>query len=539
MTSGRNALHIIDARIVETRRALSDDAAAAAVEAKERATLEAREMKLYRSLAELRIDAVEKGGEAFGAGVASLAEAEAAAARKLDAHEAFLAQVAQLLADATGALEAAERDRRNLEAEHADAVAAHDAAAEATRERLSAEPAYLAKADALEAAAAMSERARIKRDGARAARAEKGAPYEADPLFMYLFDRQYATPAYRAAAPVAALDGWVAGLIDYRNHRLNYARLLELPDRLADHVETLEDAAAEAEAALEALERAALAADGVDELRDRAGDLARAIEDADRRIAEAEGAHRDAAAAYAGAAAGDIGPFAEALEIVAGAIRALPMPDLRRLASATDTLEDDRLVDALITLKREKLEFEDARANAQKFAAQRSAQLDALEDVRRRFKAARYDSPYSEFRGERLVEALIADFLAGRFGHDDLWRRLQGGHRTRRRDWESDFGGDEWRDVFGLPRDSRRAGPWTTGGSWDGSSGGEWPGSDWPGSDWRDGGRARRPRIRRAPRPRGGRFDGGFGGGGFGGGGFGSGGGFGGGSGGFKTGGGF
>lgn len=534
MTSGRDALHLIDARIVETRNALSDTASAAATDARTRAALDAQEAELYAALAELRLDALN--GDREGETVRPTAAVAAAEKRALDLiaqHDDYLAAAADRLDKAKAELDAAEAVRRELEGEHEAALAAHEEAAAATRERLSTDDAYLAKAAALEEAAATTERARIKRDAALAERAEKGAPYEADPLFKYLFDRRFATPAYRAAPPIAALDGWVATLIDYRNHRLNYARLIELPDRIADHVDALEDAAAALELDIEAYERDAMTSDGVDALRDKTAKLATSLEAADEAIASAETARHEAGGAHAAAADGREGPLADAREAIAEAIRDMEIPDLKRFADATETLADDRLVDQLISLRRERLEFEDARADAARAHRRRSRSLSDLEEIRRRFKAARYDSPQSTFRGERLIETLITEFLAAQINRDEVWRRIQRAHRTRRRDWETDFGGDEWRDVLGLP--GGRHGSW---------GGGDWSQGGWGSGPWGSGGswggmggrpsrtRRHRPRIRRMPR-------GGFGGGGFGGGGFGTGGGFGGSGGGFKTGGGF
>ncbi|MEM6586699.1 MAG: hypothetical protein AAF692_13185, partial [Pseudomonadota bacterium] len=395
---------------------------------------------------------------------------------------------------AKDALEAAEQHRRQLEKEHEAAIEKHDLAAETTRARLYDDPLYIAKADAVETAGAMVEQARIKADAAAAERAEKGAPFEADRFFMYLHDRQYATPSYRAVPPIKAIDSWVAGLIDFRKHRLNYERLLELPERLTEHVVRLEEAAVEAEEAIEQMERDALSTDGVDKLRENAAALAKDLETADEKIEETEKSYHDASAAFDRAANGEEGPISDARNAIASALTSLSVPQLRDLADATQTLEDDRLVDALIRLKRERMEYEDARKSSQKFNNRRKRSLSDLEEIRRRFKAARYDSPYSNFRGERLIESLIGELLGASIGRDELWRRIQKGHRTRRRDWETDFGGDDWRDVFGMPGDTRQ-GPWSTTGGW-------------APKQTRSKSRRRRPRIRRYPRPRGGLYGG-------------------------------
>ena len=68
---------------------------------------------------------------------------------------------------------------------------------------------------------------------------QKRKPYEADPLFMYLWNRGFGTPRYRAAPVVRYLDRKVARLIGFDDARRNYAVLLDLPVRLREHAERL------------------------------------------------------------------------------------------------------------------------------------------------------------------------------------------------------------------------------------------------------------------------------------------------------------
>ncbi|HEX2137928.1 MAG TPA: hypothetical protein VHG30_18895 [Microvirga sp.] len=86
---------------------------------------------------------------------------------------------------------------------------------------------------------AVVRRAEEKAAQAAADRDEKRRPYEADPLFMYLWRRGFGTRDYRASNLVRYLDRKVAHLIGYEAARVNYAMLLELPERLREHVERL------------------------------------------------------------------------------------------------------------------------------------------------------------------------------------------------------------------------------------------------------------------------------------------------------------
>jgi hypothetical protein len=116
----------------------------------------------------------------------------------------------------------------------------------ALRERLLAEldAASRPRGDEAAALARMADEAERKAAQAAADRDEKRRPYEADPLFMYLWRRRFGTKAYRAFSPVRYLDRKVAHLVGYEGARANYATLLALPDRLAEHAARLRARAA-------------------------------------------------------------------------------------------------------------------------------------------------------------------------------------------------------------------------------------------------------------------------------------------------------
>lgn len=490
MTSGRDALHQIDASIVEARQRLAQASDAAVSDAKSLAEFDQREMAIFHGLAEIRLIHLKDNDANGGA----LGDIDRKSADLLAAHEGAVIDIAAAREAARADLERLEKQRKDAEAGVEAALERHDAAAAKTRARLDTDETYRAKATALENIEAMTARAGQKLAIAREDRERKGAAYEGDPLFKYLHERKFATRAYRAFPLFAMLDGQVARLVRYRDHRLNYERLLEIPERIAEHVDRLRAEADEMRAAIERHERDALEEDGVGKLRDAVGAARTLVETLDAQIAEAERRHAELAARHADAAAGKAGPLAEARTMIAGALAKIAVPDLKVLAAETSSPEDDRLVDALIRTRRERMELEEAGKSAMRSLDALSRRLTDLEDIRRRFKGARFDSPYSEFSGRDVLALLIAEFLRGALSRDDLWRRIERAHRTRRRDWDNDVGGDEWRDRFGLPE------------NWGGTSGGSWTGSR--------GGAQRPPRPPRIPRMGGGfRTGGGFGGG--------------------------
>jgi hypothetical protein len=88
-------------------------------------------------------------------------------------------------------------------------------------------------------------------------RQDKRKPYEADPLFMYLWRRRYGTRDYTASPFVRYFDRKVARLIDYETARINYTLLVDLPDRLREHANRLlaEESPLAADGALDAIEQ--------------------------------------------------------------------------------------------------------------------------------------------------------------------------------------------------------------------------------------------------------------------------------------------
>ncbi|MFT7529004.1 MAG: hypothetical protein ACI9LY_004172, partial [Arenicella sp.] len=69
---------------------------------------------------------------------------------------------------------------------------------------------YLAKLDKARAAESIALEANEKVEDAQSDMAEKAVPYQADSLFMYLWERHYATTKYKAGLFARFMDGFVA-----------------------------------------------------------------------------------------------------------------------------------------------------------------------------------------------------------------------------------------------------------------------------------------------------------------------------------------
>ncbi len=111
-----------------------------------------------------------------------------------------------------------------------------------------------------------SEQTVNARDKAKRAEQElehKRLPYEADILFMYLWNRQYLTNQYSANSLIRTLDGWVASKIGYLNAQKNYSLLKRLPGHLLKHAQKMVIASETSTTILDDYEKQQFTQDGV------------------------------------------------------------------------------------------------------------------------------------------------------------------------------------------------------------------------------------------------------------------------------------
>jgi uncharacterized membrane protein YgcG len=500
LLTGRDALHRLDALTAQAREAFDVAARSADSHARRRSELTRLKAEGYRQLASMRLDVINQDAEA------QLSVAESDAQRLLEAHEHFIANIGGDVDRAAEAVAEAESKRRAGEAETDAALDAYEALTAEAEKEAEADPAYQALKHGYVQAHAVAARAEQKLELAKADRDDKRAPYEGDPLFSYLWQRKFRTPEYRKGGLSRMLDGWVAKLCGYDKAWLNYGRLVELPDRIAEHMAAMRLEAAETETAIERFEAAKLEAKG-------AAALAKAVDDAkarlkvlDDELATAEVRHAQLREAQEKAASGDAGPREEARRVIEQGLAKASFPDLKVLAAETTTLDDDRLVDVLIKLRTEELQMEVNWRNVDALPARRRAGVDTLEQVRRRFKEAGLDSPYVLLLNGAFEAAIEAYGKGPAPDGERLWRAITATVRQAPMDDDSYFGGRRRRNTIGLPggvvggvvgavigeviREAIRSGGrghW--GGGWGGGSGGGSGGGGFGGGGFKTGGR--------------------------------------------------
>ena len=445
--TGRQALHTIDGAITAQRSGLTQ--LTDIVRELEHDLFEVRrqEANHFENMTKLRLTSLGEREE----GVDELGRIDKQASRLIDTHESHLEDLAMSVDETVAKVETLEGQRREHEEALSDAISAHEAAAEKTRLSLESDVNYLGLAEALEKANGIVDHAASKQKVVIRDRVAKGKPYEADPLFMYLWRRKFATNDYKSGPLTSMLDGWVAKLIKYRKSRLNYERLLELPERLSEHVTYVEEKANELASKVEAYERDALTKDGVTALRDEVERVRDAIDTFDAQIADAEEVRAQAQTSFEVASQGLQGPLKEAQDLLMKAVETKTIPDLKILAAETLSPLDDQYVEELAELRLERLSLEDEVKANKKLAKKRQKSLSRLERMRQQFKKSRFDSHQSTFKNGDLIALLMNEYSQGTIDIDDVWRKIEKNHRLNRRDWEDDFGGDQWRGGFGLP----------------------------------------------------------------------------------------
>ncbi|HUL82050.1 MAG TPA: hypothetical protein VL131_07905, partial [Gammaproteobacteria bacterium] len=249
LLSGNDVLAMIERMLDGTRLELENVAGRLERSTAELEKQRQAELGVLSVLAKIRLREIESGelaealddtGKRVRELLAKRGDAQVAVGAGLTATQDGLAKIEQERATQHAVVEAAEK---NVDAAEADA-----------QQHLKADAAYGAQLDKAHASDRVAATADEKAQAARTDRTEKGKPYEADPLFAYLWSRGYGTSRYRAAPLTRMLDRWVARLDDFEPLRQNYWMLNELPARFDDHAKRMR-AAAEAEvAAVRALE---------------------------------------------------------------------------------------------------------------------------------------------------------------------------------------------------------------------------------------------------------------------------------------------
>ena len=451
MISGRQALATIEQTIGQARGEEGRLDAALKSAADQMARLRAERMDAFRALARLKLDTMTRDG--------MVRALDAAERQALD----LLAQRRQAFERLMERRRAAEQAVKDREAErHAKAAALEEALKPiaALRQQVEAQvrasPEWTAQRARIEDAPTIAAEAEKKAAQADADRETKRKPYEADPLFMYLWRKKFGTAEDRSGPLVRFFDRRVARLVGYDKARANYVLLNEIPQRLREHAERMKAEIANGRERLTALERESLVKAGIGPLAVRARAAKADLDQAERQLAEAKAALAALDREHDASVLQGEGPYRDAIELLATADAQENLQALYREAIGTPTPEDDAIVRRIEAadgaIRRAEREMDGLRARLRDLA-QRRATIERERDV---FRQQGYDQPYGRFDNGSTIGKVLGGILGGVIGSAVLRDTLNGGFNREPGPWDSDFGG-------GFPFPQNPGGDWTGG----------------------------------------------------------------------------
>jgi len=469
MYSGPQALTSIDESLRETRHQLQS--LGQRIDESRRDVVQTRslESQAYQALAGARLEQLEDGSlyEEFDTAYHRAGE--------------LLEERDEALADVHARLEENERQQTSLEhkrqeqtqliGEQAERLDALQAQAQG---ELETDPHYQARLTEVEKARNIVQHAEEKVTVAEEDRAEKGKPFESEPLFMYLWKRGYGTSEYSAGKLARLLDRWVAMLCGYNEARPNFARLLEIPKRLEEHAEARREELDAELMKLEMLEEEIAQKHGVPALQDKLDQERVTLDEIDQSIGKQEKRYQALLDKKAAFEAGKDVYYQQAVDVLVKQLQREPLPELLRDAQSTPSREDDTWVRSIAEAQSRQAELKLYLDEQQEVHSQYVQRLQELEDIRRRFKGKRFDAANSGFPDSGTFSRGLGDFLGGILSSRQFWRLVlsqQGFQipKSRQVFGSGGFGrpnrGRVWRNSgFGHSRGGSRGGSRSGGG---------------------------------------------------------------------------
>ena len=436
MISGRQALAQIERTIEEARRqeARLDEAWRAATEEVAQRRIERAEA--FRELARLKLDAITQEKV-----VSRLDAAERQAVALLAERRNALKVLTERRHQAEERVRTAEAERHDAAGRLEKALAEIEALRGQVEAKIRVDPQWAAGRARIDDVAGMAEQADKKARQAEADREEKRKPYEADPLFMYLWRRKFGTAAYRAGPFSRFMDRHVARVVGYDRARANYVLLNEIPARLREHAERMAAELRTERARLTALERSALVAAGTEA---QEADLSRAraaLAEAEKRLAEAREALSALDRSYDLSVLEGDAPYRDAVELLAASDAREDLNSLYEEALRTPTPRDEEIVRRIqatdVMIVRAERQVANAHRQLQELV-QRRAMIEQEWDG---FRRQGYDNPYGSFGNEAVLGNVLGGVLTGMVSGAVLGEVLRGGFHQGPSPWDSGFGG--------------------------------------------------------------------------------------------------
>lgn len=459
MLSGRKTLGTIDQTLSQLQQQIRESDAQINQFSDEKLQLGQQQAYEFQALARSRLDHVLSGEVQ-----AKLDTANLRVQALLKKRQLALEELKNSISIAQEKQQTTEKNRSVLADERAKLMSALESQEQNVLQRLQKKEAYRAQLERVLLSEQTATQAEDKMRDAQQNRTKKGVPYEADSLFIYLWDRGYGTSSYHANSLIRFLDKWVADLCNYHGVRANYAMLLEIPIRLKEHAESLLSAAKQEADVLLEIENLAATEAGIPELHAALALVQQQIADADEQIAQMEAAMhvwQNDKIAFSG---GEDAYFSQAVETLADVLQKENLDTLYQRARATPDAQDDMIVERLYAQDRQLERLQKNLSQLKSIHAQHLQRLAEMENVRHKFKQARYDEPGSEFDNKGLLLMILNEFLKGVANSDGVWDTIRREQRSRPVDKPPPFGynragSSPWGNSFPGNGGNRRS-PW-------------------------------------------------------------------------------
>ncbi len=455
MIPARNALSSVENAIGRIRHDENGVVAQVRAATEDAARLRAEQAEAFKALARSRIDSLRQG-EVIG----RIDRTERSILDILDRQKKKLGTLSLRHDELTRKIEAIETGRVNKVETVEKAVKAIDKLDQRIEAALADDAEWLAQKQKADRAAEIAQAADEKAKLAESDLEKKGEPYRDDALFMYLWKCGYGTSRYTSGGLTKYLDGKIAHLIGFEAARRDFHMLNEIPKRLREHAEDVEQAAQAELEALEAIERRELEKNGVVDLEKTLAREHGLLSEAEKELTEFRAElERLSTEQEATLDARNDAEYGQAMDALTDMLGREDLRALWREASATSTSEDDAIVRQLESLQGKLSDLEnqiaEMRENASKLAARRAE----LERSRDRFYRSGYDDPTGGFDNGDLIGEVIGGILTGAVQGGVLDELFDKGFKRRPRSRGGSIGGG-----IRMPKGSSR-GPWTGGGS--------------------------------------------------------------------------
>ena len=437
MITGRDNLQLINQHLQQAQTAQEEAGQRLSELQRQLNSLRQETGERYRELARLRLDNLQ-----ISQLVSRLDESDQAILKQLEKLKQARQDLQERIKASISRKQQLEEQRKELAHQRDEAGEGVQRQVEQTRKRITETDAYRQQQERVQEALAVAKQADEKASQTEKDQLEKGKPYEADSLFMYLWKRHYLTPEYQAGWLSRRMDNWVAKHIDFQRNRANYHMLQELPRRLREHATQAQQTAQLEAQALQSMERQAAEADGIPNLQTRVQEAEKQLKQHDAQIEAEEVRYRQLLQQQTGFNDGTDPLSKQALELQVAALQREEFSELMRKAHATPRPEDDAVVARLQQIQQQQTQIGAEIQSVNQFLQQQQRNMAELEDLRRRYRQNGYDAYNSSFSGDVALGSLLGQLLGGLMNSDMIWQELGRHHRSSQPsgDWGG-FGG--------------------------------------------------------------------------------------------------